>query len=194
MQLELYDDNGELLARLDDDDRPLSTYPVYDYCRLHVVDLKPKELEDLMDVSKVEKYVMTDEDYDKREDSVRAFKKANPKLFEMHPEKRAELEATQKKREDEDNEALDKGIKVGDRCQVRPSLVRGVVSFVGQTKLGIGFWVGITLDEPMGQGDGHVKKVKHFDCPPGYGMWAEPKDVDTGDYPEIDIFASDEDE
>lgn len=71
------------------------------------------------------------------------------------------------------------------------------MKFVGKIpELARGFWVGIQLDEPMGDTDGTVKGKKYFEAAGGkkYGMFARPKDIRVGDYPALDNFDEDLDE
>ena len=64
--------------------------------------------------------------------------------------------------------------------------------YVGQVEgLPVGWWIGVKYDEPLGKNDGSVKGKKFFDAPPGYGAFLRPDKVKTGDYPEVDEFASD---
>ena len=53
---------------------------------------------------------------------------------------------------------------MGDRCKLLGnSAARGEVKFVGKIMdLGVGFYVGVLLDEPYGSGKGEVKGVKYF--------------------------------
>jgi tubulin-folding cofactor B len=55
-----------------------------------------------------------------------------------------------------------------------------------------GFWVGVRFDEPVGKNDGSVGGVRFFDAPAGYGGMIRPSCVTTGDFPEVDEFASDD--
>ena len=55
-------------------------------------------------------------------------------------------------------------------------------------------WVGVQYDEPVGKNDGTVKGKRLFECPPNFGGFLRPDKLDVGDYPEIDIFASDEED
>lgn len=56
-------------------------------------------------------------------------------------------------------------------------------------------WVGVALDEPVGKHDGVAKGGKrYFQCGYQCGVFARPGSVQTGDYPEVDPFASDEEE
>ena len=53
--------------------------------------------------------------------------------------------------------------------------------------------VGVRLDEPMGKGDGTAGGRRYFECDVHCGAFARPYNVNVGDYPEVDIFASDDD-
>ena len=111
---------------------------------------------------------------------------------------------------------------MGQRCQVDPGSRRGTVRyvvhpahnhtaaawsceqtasqaalvscrFVGRCEgLPKGFWVGVQFDEPVGKNSGTVKGHKLFDCPPGYGGFQRPDTVQTGDFPELDVFDEDD--
>ena len=87
------------------------------------------------------------------------------------------------------------GMKVGDRCEVTVGGKRGVVQFVGKIPaIAPGYWIGVQYDEPVGKNDGSVKGSHFFECPPNFGGFLRPDKLQVGDYPEIDIFASDEDD
>ena len=48
-------------------------------------------------------------------------------------------------------------ISVGSRCEVKIGQRRGEVKFVGRVKgLGAGFWLGILLDDPVGDSNGKI--------------------------------------
>ena len=85
--------------------------------------------------------------------------------------------------------------QVGDRCQVNPGGKRGSVQFVGKIPaIAPGFWVGVQYDEPVGKNDGTVKGDRFFECPPKYGGFLRPNKIDVGDFPEEDLFGSEDDE
>ncbi len=50
------------------------------------------------------------------------------------------------------------------------------------------------FDEPLGHNDGTVKGRKIFECNPGCGAFVRGHNVTTGDFPERDPFASDDEE
>eukprot|EP00163_Fabomonas_tropica_P002187 TRINITY_DN11644_c0_g1_i2.p1 TRINITY_DN11644_c0_g1~~TRINITY_DN11644_c0_g1_i2.p1 ORF type:complete len:257 (-),score=72.86 TRINITY_DN11644_c0_g1_i2:143-913(-) len=193
MMLQLFDDAGEQIANMADDEKMLGAYGPYDYCRLHVVDMDPSAMQALNDLSAVEKYEMSDADYDKRQNTFRKFRERNPQLFENKTEE--EIEAAF-----EEDESCIEGITVGSRCEVTPATEgdnmkkRGEVKFAGKVDFASGYWVGVQLDEPLGKNDGSVKGKKYFSCPPKYGIFARPSKVAVGDYPEEDLFGSDDDD
>lgn len=207
MQLSLKDWDGNLVAHMNDDSRMLGYYSPEDGYIIHVVDLDPNSASAngwLEDVSKVEKYMMSDDDYNKREGTYRQWKQEqlakDPTwtLEKAMAEKRGEEYVPPKaKIEDEDFMAEEaKGIEVGNRCEVSPGGKRGEVKFVGKDVKGLplGWWVGVQFDEPVGKNDGSVKGVRYFECMEGYGSFQRPDKVTVGDFPEDDPFAESDDE
>ena len=83
------------------------------------------------------------------------------------------------------------GIALEMRCQIEPGARRGKIGFVGEIAElpGSGNWVGIILDEPVGQNDGSVKGVSYMPDTPGprYGVFCRPNKVQVGDFPERDF-------
>ncbi|EXC49439.1 hypothetical protein L484_000509 [Morus notabilis] len=70
MSLELYDDTNSKISNLSDNSRPLGFYSPLDGYRIHVIDLDPSSVTSggwLEDTSLVEKYKISDEDYQKRD-------------------------------------------------------------------------------------------------------------------------------
>lgn len=80
---------------------------------LHIVNLGPESNRWLEDLDQVEKYTMTDEEYDRREDSFRVFRR------------RMNANKTEKKTQDDVEIKCD--INVGNRCQIDPGDKRGIV-------------------------------------------------------------------
>ena len=95
--------------------------------------------------------------------------------------------------------AIVQDMTVGSRCQVEPGRRRGTIRHVGEIpELGHGgYWIGIQLDEPVGQNDGHVQdKVYIPNLPPGsrYGLFVRPHKVQVGDFPERDLLDDSDDD
>lgn len=63
------------------------------------------------------------------------------------------------------------------------------MKFVGKIMdLGIGYFVGVLLDEPYGNSNGTVKGVTYFNAASDkYGVFARPDVVEVGDFPVLDI-------
>lgn len=157
---------------------------------IHVHDLNPNSVlvqNNLDDISSVKKYEISEADYDKRADNVRKFKKKlinDPTYLSMIEKNQGptyEEEAAQ--------------IELGSRCLLGDGFRRGEVKFVGLVKeIGYGFYVGVQLDEPLGENDGSVKGKKYFECEDKFGTFVRPNYVKTGDFPPEDLFNENEDE
>lgn len=182
---------------------------------LHVHDTDPMSLAAqgwLEDVSKVEKYVMSDAEYDARENTYRKFKQEK---LRQDPTWTLEKEIAarrgipyssgdnqkEKVSFDDDYQAEEAShIVVGGRCEVvtQEGSKRGVVRYVGTSLKGLpkGYWVGIEYDEPVGKNNGTLKGVVYFECADTYGAFVRPCAVTMGDYPPFDdeITFSDDDE
>jgi len=83
--------------------------------------------------------------------------------------------------------------KVGDRCQIQPGGRRGEVKWIGEIP-NKDYWVGISLDEPVGHNDGTFagNQVRCFNTVDKHGVFCRGKNVETGDFPEEDLFDSDD--
>lgn len=130
---------------------------VVDGMAIKVLDTRPKELiQTFTDESLVDKYVMDDDTYAARKDTVLAFKQRN-KLGRFDPSKDASS-STASAETDEPEDLVP-----GKRCQVDllsgsgaggSNKRKGTVRFVGITKFASGVWVGVEYDEPVGKNDG----------------------------------------
>uniref|UniRef100_A0A672N439 Ubiquitin-like domain-containing protein n=1 Tax=Sinocyclocheilus grahami TaxID=75366 RepID=A0A672N439_SINGR len=136
MDLELFSTSDKLLQKLDNNEALLGSYPVDDDCRIHVTDCSGTQSGEFTDLSKVEKFEISDEAYEKRADSIRNFKK-NMKLGRFNEENRAKQEEALAKKEEEEKVAAE-DIAVGNRCKVQvpgqPTKI-GTVMFVGKLTL-----------------------------------------------------------
>jgi len=95
------------------------------------------------------------------------------------------------------------GISLGSRCQVQPGSRRGNISYVGAVPelddTPESYWVGVTYDEPVGKTDGSATnkttehKTQYFEAMPGYASFVRGRNVEVGDFPELDLFGEDTD-
>ena len=111
--------------------------------------------------------------------------KKDPNYFKA---KKPELVADYQKEEAD-------AIQVGSRCQSADALKRkGEVKYVGKVPgLGNGYWIGVHLDEPVGNCNGTSDGVGYFASPEAYGLFLRPKDLEVGDFPKDDDFDPEED-
>ena len=188
MSLQLKNTSDEVVADMGDDTALLGHYGPQEHYTIHVVDSNPGiNFADFEDTSKVEKYKISDEAYDKRDDTFRKFKE---KMIAKDPDF---MTKNKKKIEEDYQEEEAKAITVGDRCEVIGER-RGEVKYVGKIpELANGYWVGIQLDEPTGDSNGKCGATSYFECPDKYGVFFRPQDIKVGDYPPVDPLA-DEDE
>ncbi|KAM0359307.1 hypothetical protein HYE67_008245 [Fusarium culmorum] len=172
-----------------EDDTHLSNFPLAPYAELHVIDTRPPASRiNLNDTAGVDKYVMPEEEYEKKSDSVLAWKKAQ-KLGRFDPDapshEQAKLSAL-------DREVATRGIAVGRRCRVGgEDTRRGVIQYVGEVKEipgGLGSWVAVKLDEPVGKNDGSIAGTRYWGEPSDlkHGVFVRPERVEVGDFPALD--------
>ena len=183
-------DGQERPLGLEDDERTLKELDLEDYDTLHVYDLNPNSMlvqNNFDDLSTVNKYEISEEDYNKRNDTVRKFKKklmSDPNYIAMLDQSKGPTY--------EEEAAL---IEVGMRCLLGDGMRRGQVAYVGIVKeLGYGFFVGVILDEPLGDTNGEAKGKKYFTCQNKYGIFVRPNNLTVGDFPQEDIFNEEIDE
>ncbi|KAL0953900.1 hypothetical protein HGRIS_005067 [Hohenbuehelia grisea] len=175
--------DGQVIASLSDESKPLGFYGLRDWQVLKVEDSNPSTTftGQLTDVSQVEKFELSDVDYAKRQDTVLAYKQQH-KMGRFASKESASPKP-----------AMVIDIPVGSRCEVESAEEglhkRGAVRFVGTTKFGTGegVWVGVEYDEPMGKNDGSVQGERYFTCRPNYGAFVRPDRVKVGDFPVIEL-------
>lgn len=148
MQLQLF--NGEkIIAQLNDDNAELGSYPIENNMRLHVVD----SFGNLFGDSKVEKFELSDRQYEERRNTVRDYLKTN-RFGKYNEEEMKELEE-QKKQEHLDQVKKAESINIGDRCVTTAGARRvGTVRYKGTFHMKSGIFVGIEFDEPLGMNNG----------------------------------------
>ncbi|KAL0117181.1 hypothetical protein PUN28_010192 [Cardiocondyla obscurior] len=190
MTVEVYNKNDKLVCKLEEEERLLGSYPIDDGMRIHVVDNFPCTVDDL---DRVKKFEISEEEYAKKTDTVKAFLEKNKlgKYNQDDVKKRAE----EKKLEEEEEERLAGLCKIGDRCIVSVPLQpkrRATILFVGKTDFKNGWWVGVKYDEPLGKNDGSVAGTRYFKCLPRYGGFVKPALVKVGNFPEEDFNLNEE--
>lgn len=185
MRVEVHDKNDKLICKLEEGQRFLGSYPIDDNMRILVIDNFPCTAEQL---DHVEKFEISDEEYAKKTDTVKAFLEKNKlgKYNEEDMKKKAE----EKEREEKAEEHLASLCKVGDRCEVfvpsQPKR-RATILYVGKTEFKEGWWIGVEYDEPLGKNDGSVGGKRYFECAPKYGGFVKPMHVKVGDFPKEDF-------
>merc|ERR1711970_1166193 len=190
------------LTELSDDDKKLGFYHVDDNFRIHVTSTCTTAVGsiglngnhgiiDFNDTSKVEKFEMSEDAYDKMKGSARDFKR-KMKMGRFNEE---EMKKKQEEKEENDRvykemqEEKLKGVNVGDRCLVeapKNPVRRGEVKYVGKVHFKEGIWVGVKLDEPYGKNNGTVEGKKYFECQNKYGSFVKVECVTCCDFPEED--------
>lgn len=171
----------------------VSSFNIVPFSRLHIIDTNPdSELKDLdATANTAAEFTLSDAEYAKRSDSVLRWKQNN-QLGRFNPQFQQE-----KAQQLESNIAASQQLLVGNRCRVITigSERRGLIKFVGKIHSldeGENVWVGIEFDEPVGKNNGYLDNVKIFDCRDKHGSFVKPKQVEVGDFPEIDPFSDDE--
>ncbi|KAH8593348.1 CAP-Gly domain-containing protein [Bisporella sp. PMI_857] len=176
----------------EEENTQLSTFPLEPHAEIHVADMRPPGMRpNYTDASQVTKYEMPPEEYEKKTDSVLAWKKAQ-KLGRFDPDapslERAKLQAFE-------TEIESRGIEVGRRCRVGgEDAKRGEVMYVGEVPEipgGAGNWIGVRLDEPVGKNDGTLKGKRYWgnegdNDGAKYGVFVRPERIEVGDWPVLD--------
>ncbi|KAF2878430.1 CAP Gly-rich domain-containing protein [Massariosphaeria phaeospora] len=176
----------------DEEQTQLTGFPLQPYAEIAVLDTRPPSARtDFSDLSSVPKYTMPSAEYETRSDSVLAWKKSQ-KLGRFDPNVPSMEE--QKVRASE-REVQERGLTSGARIRLLPETDarRGTVSYIGLVPEipGIGFWIGVALDEPTGKNDGSVKGTRYFECGKNHGVFVRPERCEAGDFAPLDL--SDED-
>jgi len=198
MLLQAQTKQGQPLALLEGDEHTLGSFALADPIYLHIIDRNPtvSGTAALLDVSKVEKYTMSDAKYNERQDTVRKFKQSQLKQMKKNGDLKEEPKLKPEVDLEQENKRAE-SFKVSHRCEVdfnTPQAMRGQVMFIGPVDFDSGSWVGIKLDEPVGENDGTVKGKRYFPCTAKYGIMVRPSRVQVGDFPELGIDCADDNE
>lgn len=177
MAIELFD-GDRLVCKVDNNSALLGSYPIEDAMRLHVTDTF------LFINENVEKFELTDQQYNQKQDSVKNYLKTN-KLGKYNEEEMKKLEE-KKKQALEDQNKKTALCTVGSRCRVtvkgKPTRL-GTVMYNGELDGKAGTYIGVKYDEPLGVNDGSIDGKRYFDCQLKYGGFVSPLNVEVGDYP-----------
>ncbi|RWS02232.1 tubulin-folding cofactor B-like protein [Dinothrombium tinctorium] len=184
MKIDVYH-GDEKLCTLLDDNRSLNSYLTADIVSdkdkdIHLLVYSPygknRRFEEEFGIE--DRFKLTEEEYEKRVDSLLAFKMKR-KLGRFAEVKNKIIEET-----------VPNDVKVGQRCRVRvkgnPTRT-GTVMYVGKTNFKPGIWVGVRYDEPLGKNDGSVDGVRYFECQPKYGGFVRLADIEIGDFMEQEM-------
>lgn len=161
------------------EDDVISSFNLEPLSVLKVGDSRPKgQRDNYTDDSNVQKFELTEEEYESRTDSVLAFKKRN-QMGRFDPNAGTRHDVAMK-------ELHDLGVVPGARCRIEgESDRRGTILYVGlvpQIPSG-GIWVGVRYDEPVGKNDGSLNGVRYFDAQQHFGGFLRASKVQIGDYP-----------
>ena len=208
--MELFIRNGSRGATIfmADDSKSFEYYGGCNGCEVHIRDTDPFSVSAngaLENLSLVPKYVMPDDVYDKLPNTLRAHIK---KEREKNPDFKLSFQAPVDEKPgriyspgDEERPSTPTNAReiftVGSRCEVQPGGRRGELKFFGPMAGLKGNWVGIDLDEPLGQNDGTGPDGLVYFTAKGdnYGCFAKHYNVQVGpQYVERDPFASSDDE
>ncbi|GKY96032.1 hypothetical protein MPSEU_000563600 [Mayamaea pseudoterrestris] len=158
--------------------------------RIHCLDDNPFSISRggaLENTALVQKFRLTDEEYDARPNTLRAFariQQAKNPQFTL-----GQIQTY--------NKQSVSHCVIGERCQVEPGKRRGTVKWTGTFDDGDRtYFAGVNLDEPIGQNDGTYKGKQYFDATgPGYGCFVRGQNVLCGpEFVERNIMDSDEEE
>lgn len=145
---------------------------------VYVTDLRPKSEQFDFD-GEVDKYEMPISEYEKRTDSVLAWKKKN----QLGRFQNAEAESSDSEVE------VDCDLEVGQTCWVKLAsgdMAHGTVAYIGAVEgIPAGTWVGVKLQKPLGKNDGSVLGKRYFDAEPQFGLFTRPSLV-TADSDDLD--------
>lgn len=149
MQVEIYNKDNELVCKLTDDDALLGSHPIDNGMRVYVIDNFAIRSE--LDFGSAPKFEISNEEYNKRDDTVRAFLLKN-KLAQYNVEN-----IKKKEKQDEEEKRIAESTLIGSRCKVtlpKAATRLGTVMFSGQVEGLNGYWIGVKYDEPLGKNDG----------------------------------------
>ncbi|XP_037942691.1 tubulin-folding cofactor B-like [Teleopsis dalmanni] len=187
MEIELYNGNN-LICKINDNATIIGSLPIVSGMRLHVIDSFV-----LIEPEAVEKFELSEDQYEKKTDTVRNFLKQN-RLGKYNEDELREKEKRQKEQEKLERDRIE-SCKIGLRCQVQvkgnPTRI-GTIRYNGSIEGKKGTFIGVEYDEPLGKNNGSINGKRYFQCKENYGGFVAPISVEVGDFPPDDINLDDE--
>ncbi len=175
----------EVVTEMEEEFRTLDFYGVKEGMVIRVTDLNPNSIHnEISNTGLIEKYVMSEETYEKRSDTFRKWKHAylidNPHAIHSAGGK-PEISDPEYMKE------LSETMSVYMRCRMEDGS-KGTIRYIGKVpSLGVGYFVGIELDEVLeGEGDGTIEGFHYFYCDIGKGIFARPNKLEIGEFPKIE--------
>lgn len=207
----------QYLGQLLEDGKKLSFYNPAQYGTLDVIDHDPDSLAKnggLDDVSQVDKYVMSEEEYNSRPNTYKKWREKqiqeNPKwvapwVIKQRQARTEEVIAANGGLEIKPLEEVQKMYELEGRVECTPGGRRGTIKYVGYLGRGPkvyadGFvepavvWIGVLLDNPEGKNDGTFAGKRYFEASQGFGGFFRPQFVEVGEFSIDDPFASSDEE
>jgi len=180
MKLELFT-GDRFICKIDNNDALLGSYPIDDDMRIHVTDTV------LYIAEQVEKFELTEQQYDQRQDSLKSFLKNN-KLGKYNEEEMKKIEEKKKQVAEEERKKAE-SCTVGSRCKVqvkgKPTRL-GTIMYNGELEGKKAIFIGVKYDEPLGTNNGTVDGKCYFKCEDKYGGFVAPGCVEVGDFPPVE--------
>ncbi|CAG4935279.1 unnamed protein product [Parnassius apollo] len=192
MKLKLFDVKNNFVCDIDNDNALLSSCPIDNGMRVHVID-NFTLVKDFAATDSDERFQLSEQDYEKKGDTLRSYLQQN-KLGKYNEEE-VKKSKEQLQQELEEEAKLAASVVVGARCEVRVPQQprrRATVRYNGPLDGAHGIWIGVQYDEPLGKNDGQVNGKRYFTCPPNHGGFVKPVYVTVGDFPEEKLDAEDE--
>ncbi|KAI0984126.1 hypothetical protein GJ496_011979 [Pomphorhynchus laevis] len=166
MKLTLFHEDDSLVdVNLNElDDAQLNTVPISNGMKMHVED-PTIQINEYNDLSKVEKYTISEKKYDMLSNSLRSYCREH----KVGPFEQNMLSVLNSK-----------GIEVGKRCStldVSGKLRLARIAFIGPTNFSKRTLIGVIFDEAVGEHNGTINDITYFECEDNHGKFTQINDV-----------------
>ncbi|XP_050071020.1 tubulin-folding cofactor B-like [Anopheles maculipalpis] len=189
MQLELYNNDKFVMKIIEQGEHKLlGDFPIQHGMRLHVIGHCT-----WLDDGGADKFELSPEQYDSRQDSLRNYLRQN-KLGRYNEHRAAQKMAARARSREEQEKKL-RDATVGKRCKVMtkcaPSRL-GTIAYQGKLEGKAGIFLGVKFDEPVGVNDGTFEGKRYFECAPKYGSFVTVDAIELVDLPPEECLLDDE--